>query len=293
MYTSSYSSYGSGLGSALSSRSSLPSLPSSPPYTSPYSGYQRYKDYSNSRFGDVSIYSTPVNYSSSSRLTRGSSLLDVSSTSFNPTKTERRYTRQASLEKDQSTLFSPRRTSPWPAGRYEQLYQDQVKSSGSGIRAGKEGKKRRPINCNKVSTGIIIGNGETICDISYLKSHGVTHVLNTAEEHVMVSHAKYAANGIKYYGFHVDDLPHCDISRYFHRTTEFINSAVSGGGLVVVNCYMGLSRSSSCVLAYLMTKQDMSLAKALEYVKKSRGIRPNEGFLKQLKDLERSLARRR
>ena len=53
--------------------------------------------------------------------------------------------------------------------------------------------------------------------------------------------------------------------RYFHRTTDFIHSAVRGGGLVVVNCYMGLSRSASCVLAYLMTKQDMSLNKVSRY----------------------------
>ena len=91
--------------------------------------------------------------------------------------------------------------------------------------------------------------------------------------------------------------------RYFRRSTDFIHSAVSGGGLVVVNCYMGLSRSASCVLAYLIAKQDMSLNKvgirisyiihflwcfqALDYIKRSRAVRPNEGFLKQLKVFER------
>ena len=114
-----------------------------------------------------------------------------------------------------------------------------------------------------------------MCDLNYLKSAGVTHVLNTAEQHVTVSQARYAAHGIQYLGFHVDDLPHCNISRsvrlkgnnlnhnliirYFHRTTEFIHRAVTGGGLVAVNCYMGLSRSASVVIAYLMTKHDMSL----------------------------------
>ena len=62
--------------------------------------------------------------------------------------------------------------------------------------------------------GIILGNGETICDIPYLKSQGVTHVLNAAEEHVQVSPTKFAVHGIQYHGFHVDDLPECDISRY-------------------------------------------------------------------------------
>eukprot|EP00090_Calanus_glacialis_P008839 TRINITY_DN17165_c0_g1_i2.p1 TRINITY_DN17165_c0_g1~~TRINITY_DN17165_c0_g1_i2.p1 ORF type:complete len:288 (-),score=49.19 TRINITY_DN17165_c0_g1_i2:89-952(-) len=283
MYTSSYSSYGSGLGSSLSSRSALPALPASPPYTSPYSGYPRYRDYSNSKFGDISVYSTPVNYSSS-RLTRGSSLQDVSPSLGSSL---RRLTRQSSLDKERPSLYQPKRNTPFTPGHYEQSYQDQIRSSRSATRHVKEEKKRRPINCNKVCPGIIIGNGETVCDISYLKSLGVTHVLNTAEQHVMVNPAKYAKHGIQYYGFHVDDLPHCDISRYFHRTTDFIHSAVNGGGLVVVNCYMGLSRSASCVLAYLMTKQDMSLSKALDYIKRSRGVRPNEGFLNQLKVLDR------
>merc|ERR1712106_604253 len=108
MYSSSYSSYGSGLGSSLSSRSPLPALPASPPYSSPYSGYSRYRDYSNSNYGDVTVYSTPVNYSTS-RLTRGSSLQDVSSPLCSPIK-EKRVTRQTSLEKVRPALFSQRNT---------------------------------------------------------------------------------------------------------------------------------------------------------------------------------------
>merc|ERR1719384_2759529 len=77
------------------------------------------------------------------------------------------------------------------------------------------------------------------------------------------------------------------------RALDFIDRAVTGGGLVVVNCYMGLSRSASVVIAYLMTKHNMSLDRALDFVKKSRNVRPNEGFQRQLRDLEFSLKRRR
>ena len=55
----------------------------------------------------------------------------------------------------------------------------------------------------------------------------------------------------------------------------------------MVNCYMGLSRSASCVLAYLITKQDMRLKKALDYIRISWAVRPNEGFLHQLGVLDR------
>ena len=60
----------------------------------------------------------------------------------------------------------------------------------------------------------------------------MTHVLNTAEQHVdvrpllfcqilkmchhhvQVSPGAFSLNKIQYYGFHVDDLPHANISRF-------------------------------------------------------------------------------
>merc|ERR1712080_34709 len=78
-----------------------------------------------------------------------------------------------------------------------------------GFKSATDFDERRSlrVDCDKVFNGIIIGNGETICNITYLKNIGVTHVLNTATEHVVVNPAKYPAYDIQYYGFHVDDLP--------------------------------------------------------------------------------------
>lgn len=163
-----------------------------------------------------------------------------------------------------------------------------------GFRATTDFDERRHIriDCDKVYNGIILANGETIQDISYLQSIGVTHVLNTAERHVPVNPAKFGCYGIHYYGFHVDDLPEANISRHFHRTSEFIASAINGGGLVVVNCVMGWSRSATCVAAYLIMKHNMSAQKALELMRQTRPIRPNAGFLQQLADLENTLTKR-
>ena len=151
-----------------------------------------------------------------------------------------------------------------------------------GFKSASDYDERRHlrIDCDKVHEGIIIGNGDTICNMEYLKGIGVTHVLNTAEHHVEVNPAKYPCYGIKYYGFHVDDLPESNISRYaiiidtdrcifdslvlcryFPTTTSFIESAVSSGGLVVVNCVMGWSRSASVVAAYLVMKHKMKATK--------------------------------
>merc|ERR1712243_169380 len=163
-----------------------------------------------------------------------------------------------------------------------------------GFKSATDYDERRSmrVDCDKVYKGIIIGNGDTICNINYLKSIGVTHVLNTAEHHVEVNPGKYTCYGIQYYGFHVDDLPEANISRHFHSSTDFIDRAVSGGGLVVVNCVMGWSRSATCVAAYLMMKHNMTATKALELIRQNRSIRPNAGFLQQLADLENTLSKR-
>ena len=60
----------------------------------------------------------------------------------------------------------------------------------------------------------------------------MTHVLNTAERHVPVNPAKYPLHGISYFGFHVDDHPMSNLSRFFGRTTDFIEEAMNRSGLI-------------------------------------------------------------
>ncbi|XP_040576343.1 dual specificity phosphatase 29 [Lepeophtheirus salmonis] len=149
-------------------------------------------------------------------------------------------------------------------------------------------EERRSINvdCDTVYPGIILANGDTLKNIDYIKSIGVTHVLNTAERHVVVNPNKYSLHGITYYGFHVDDHPSANISRHFGRTTDYIHEALTAGGTVLVNCVMGWSRSATIVVAYLMSKKGLSSSTALELLRQYRPIRPNPGFLQQLADHE-------
>ena len=109
--------------------------------------YFRYNDYTNSKLCNTSIYSTPVNYSR--LLKRGSSLQDVSSSLGRST---RRLTRHSSLDKEVPSMFQQKRSTALPMGYFEQSYHDNVRSGRSLPRSKptKEGKKRRPISCNKV-----------------------------------------------------------------------------------------------------------------------------------------------
>ena len=50
----------------------------------------------------------------------------------------------------------------------------------------------------------------------------------------------------------LDDDFSADISQHFDRTNEFLQSCKTKGDKVLVHCQMGISRSSSIVLAYLL-----------------------------------------
>lgn len=49
---------------------------------------------------------------------------------------------------------------------------------------------------------------------------------------------------------------------------------------------MGISRSATITIAYLMIKRGLRAKEAVEKIKKTRDIRPNNGFLKQLAQLD-------
>lgn len=60
-------------------------------------------------------------------------------------------------------------------------------------------------------------------------------------------------------------------------------------GKILVHCAVGVSRSATLVLAYLMLYHHLTLVEAIKKVKDHRGIIPNRGFLRQLLALDRRL----
>lgn len=59
---------------------------------------------------------------------------------------------------------------------------------------------------------------------------------------------------------------------------------------VLVHCYMGISRSSTLVIAFLMKEYGMDYHKAFAFTKSKRDvIDPNEGFERDLKKFEEYL----
>jgi protein-tyrosine phosphatase len=93
-----------------------------------------------------------------------------------------------------------------------------------------------------------------------------------------------------YLRVNIDDEPSEQIGQYFQHVFEFIRRHHSVGHSVLVHCQMGISRSATLVIAYLMIDGHKTLGEAFQQVKSVRQqIEPNEGFIKQLRELEISL----
>ncbi|XP_046803320.1 dual specificity protein phosphatase 13 isoform X1 [Lucilia cuprina] len=162
------------------------------------------------------------------------------------------------------------------------------------------------VDCDEVYPGIYIGDAAAAKNKTYLRMMGITHVLNAAEGcrygQVDTGHIYYRDmpsirrknkdTVFRYMGFPMIDAPTTDISRYFYVAAKFIDSAISSGGKVLVHCLVGVSRSATCVLAYLMICRKMSAVDAIRTVRMRRDIHPNDGFLQQLADLDMELRRK-
>jgi len=149
-------------------------------------------------------------------------------------------------------------------------------------------------DCDEVFPGIIIGSGDCIKDLDYMLDLGVTHIINTAEQDTRIDPTKYAKQGICYKGFVCKDLPQAPIASFFEETADFIERALSMRcGLVFISCYMGTSRSATIACAYLMLKKGYSATQALQYMRNSREVQPNLGFLQQLAEKDNDLRKER
>ncbi|EAR96381.1 dual specificity phosphatase domain protein (macronuclear) [Tetrahymena thermophila SB210] len=88
---------------------------------------------------------------------------------------------------------------------------------------------------------------------------------------------------IKHKFIQMEDEPEKDLSKFFDEANKFISDNLLHTN-VFVHCQMGISRSSTIVIAYLMKQRKQNFQTTLEYVRSKRDcVDPNAGFQEQLK----------
>jgi len=154
---------------------------------------------------------------------------------------------------------------------------------------------------------IYLGSKVDASNLAHLQLLGVTHVLNCTAEIPCHFEEELAADGsgpaFVYKRIELADEVSVPIHEHFGEAFEFLDAARAANSRVLVHCQEGISRSSTILIAYLMSRHGMddsasaaamTLHAAYSWVKAQRKqIFPNLGFWRQLSTFELTLQRER
>ncbi|EAR94721.1 tyrosine phosphatase (macronuclear) [Tetrahymena thermophila SB210] len=98
-----------------------------------------------------------------------------------------------------------------------------------------------------------------------------------------------SSKNVKHLFIQAEDDEDEEIKQHFQMTYDFIHENLKKTN-VFVHCQMGISRSSSIVIAYLMKEKGMDFLDTLNFVRSKRScVSPNEGFVSQLIEYSQDL----
>lgn len=150
-------------------------------------------------------------------------------------------------------------------------------------------KKNMPFGMSEIIDEFLyLGSGADVLDNDQLVKNKITHVLNLTEEW-----RKPLKNDLEFKRIPLKDVENQSIIEHFETAFEYIDQVKKvKKGKILVHCVIGKSRSASFVIAYVMKEMNMDFNKAFNYVVSKRDfIKPNEGFVQQLKEFEKILSK--
>lgn len=127
---------------------------------------------------------------------------------------------------------------------------------------------------------------EAATDVILLESNAITHIVSV-DSVPLPRKISSILPRVVFKHLQISDLPDEDLLSCLVEAIDFIDSAISKGGTVLVHCFRGRSRSATVAIAYLMYKHRYTLERAFYKVKSKReNVNPHIGFLAQLKMFE-------
>ncbi|KAL5488075.1 hypothetical protein ACEPAI_6183 [Sanghuangporus weigelae] len=113
-----------------------------------------------------------------------------------------------------------------------------------------------------------------------LSERRISHIVSVCEDPIP---ADSPASGIRHLRIPVKDVDYEDLLIHLPNACRFVHQALKDGGIILVHCEQGLSRSATVVAAYLMYSRRIRATEALEIVRRAREqVWPNPGFQEQL-----------
>ncbi|XP_028932005.1 dual specificity protein phosphatase 22-A-like isoform X1 [Ornithorhynchus anatinus] len=137
---------------------------------------------------------------------------------------------------------------------------------------------------SKVLEGLYLGNIRDSEDRENLAKSKVTHILSVH------NNAQPVLEDMSYLCISASDSSSQNLIQHFKECISFIHRCRLHGGGCLVHCLAGVSRSTTILVAYLMTVTDFGWEDCLSAVKAVRSyVSPNFGFQQQLQEFEMTL----
>ena len=130
---------------------------------------------------------------------------------------------------------------------------------------------------NHIYKNLYLGNRKAAQIENFLKMYDIHTVINCAAE------LQNDYKDVISYDLNLYDMPEEKIILVFERAYDFVKKHLDHN--ILVHCYMGISRSASFIIFYLMKEEKWDYDTCFEFVRKKRPcIEPNYGFERQLRD---------
>ncbi|KAE8348557.1 dual specificity phosphatase [Aspergillus coremiiformis] len=161
----------------------------------------------------------------------------------------------------------------------------------------------------EIEPGLFLGNMRSSWDLPAIQANNIKAIVSllhmsaaqwarvwfrglvTRENHIMIRCVDTLTQDLLQYMGHICDfidgrLLSTESSQPLEQRPEGpAGDPVTGKsqGSVLIHCEMGISRSATVLIAYLMRKHRTTLQETLELVKQKRKVKPNPNFMDQLK----------
>lgn len=130
-----------------------------------------------------------------------------------------------------------------------------------------------------VIPGLYLSSQDPAVCSDILKKYEIRHILSIGVDISEKFH------DIQYHNCDLLDLPETNIIALLKKYIDIIH--MNRKENILVHCNAGVSRSPAIIIAYLMIVMKLSYDEAYDKVKAVRScIRPNDGFVKQLRSIE-------
>ncbi|KAI0284007.1 protein-tyrosine phosphatase-like protein [Russula aff. rugulosa BPL654] len=132
--------------------------------------------------------------------------------------------------------------------------------------------------CQEILPGLLLGPFQVSKNLATLKELGISHIVCIRDVKESFSVRPRFPGSFEYLVLDVQDSEEQNLIRLFPRAQQFINTALSRGGI---------SLSPAFVIMFVMQHYQLSWEDALHLVQNRRYcISPNGGFLTQIKEYE-------